>query len=414
MMIHQEAVNERLRTVSLPSRRSHGVDQQVASVAAALAERADELVDELAETIVRDAPQSGWAVIVPHDRSSKARGVNELRSILAAMATDADFDPAPPTRTGMDRARRKLALSLLMDGFRIGFRRLWDVLAEEASAQGVDGEGLRTLTKRLHRAEDLFMAALVAGYRDEQELQLLDRGSGLGAVMDALLDGRILDDWGLWKAANRLRLPRRGPFVVIAAAVASAGDEALPSIECKLRSIDVSSAWWQSPDVQVGIAHVKSSQRLDKVLALVSRLATNRVGVSAPFDDLRDTPNALHFAKVMMCAPAERTSLVSVFDGTILATAAVSAPELMVKSVGSTLDGFSDLTDDEREQLIYTFQVWVESDASVAAAAERLGCHRNTVRYRLHRIEKRTGRSLLRPRDVAELCLAFEVRRRLM
>ena len=413
MMIHQEAINERLRAVSLPSKRSHGVEQQVASVAAALAERADELVDELAETIVRDAPQSGWAVIVPHDRSCKARGVNELRSILAAMATDADFDPAPPTRTGMDRARRRLALSSLMDGFRICFRRLWDVLAEEASAQGVDGEGLRTLTKRLHRAEDLFMAALVAGYRDEQERQLLDRGSGPGAVMDALLDGRILDDWGVWKAANRVRLPRRGPFVVIAAAVASAGDEALPSIECKLRSIDVSSAWWLSPDVQVGIAHVKSSQRLDKVLALVSRLATNRVGVSAPFDDLRDTPHALHFAKVMMCARAERTCLVSVFDGTILATAAVSAPDLMVKSVGTTLGGFSDLTDDDREQLIDTFQAWEESDTSVTAA-ERLGCHPNTVRYRLHRIEKRTGRSLLRPRDVAELCLAFEVHRRLM
>ena len=42
-----------------------------------------------------------------------------------------------------------------------------------------------------------------------------------------------------------------------------------------------------------------------------------------------------------------------------------------------------------------------------------LFCHPNTVRYRLHRIEQRTGRSLSRPRDVAELCLAFEVHRRL-
>jgi DNA-binding PucR family transcriptional regulator len=33
------------------------------------------------------------------------------------------------------------------------------------------------------------------------------------------------------------------------------------------------------------------------------------------------------------------------------------------------------------------------------------------VRYRLRRIEQRTGRSLMRPRDVAELCLAFEVER---
>ena len=43
-----------------------------------------------------------------------------------------------------------------------------------------------------------------------------------------------------------------------------------------------------------------------------------------------------------------------------------------------------------------------------------LFCHPNTVRYRLHRIEERTGRSLTRPRDIAELCLVFEVHRRLM
>ena len=36
-----------------------------------------------------------------------------------------------------------------------------------------------------------------------------------------------------------------------------------------------------------------------------------------------------------------------------------------------------------------------------------------TVRHRLHRIEELTGRSLSRPRDLAELCLVFEVERRL-
>lgn len=34
--------------------------------------------------------------------------------------------------------------------------------------------------------------------------------------------------------------------------------------------------------------------------------------------------------------------------------------------------------------------------------------------YRLHRIEERTGRSLSRPRDLAELCFAFEVHRLLL
>jgi DNA-binding PucR family transcriptional regulator len=103
-----------------------------------------------------------------------------------------------------------------------------------------------------------------------------------------------------------------------------------------------------------------------------------------------------------------------VFDGSILATAAVSAPEAMVKTVGAAFDGFGDLPDQDREILFETFRVWQDNDASVRGAAEALICHPNTVRHRLRRIEKHTGRSLSRPRDVAELCLAFEVQRRLM
>jgi sugar diacid utilization regulator len=49
-----------------------------------------------------------------------------------------------------------------------------------------------------------------------------------------------------------------------------------------------------------------------------------------------------------------------------------------------------------------------------APPLNNLFCHPNTVRHRLRRIEKHTGRSLSRPRDVAELCLMFEVWRQLM
>jgi DNA-binding PucR family transcriptional regulator len=85
-----------------------------------------------------------------------------------------------------------------------------------------------------------------------------------------------------------------------------------------------------------------------------------------------------------------------------------------VKSIGNALEGFDDLPVAEREMLFETFQVWQDNDASVGSAAEVLICHPNTVRHRLRRIEKRTGRSLSRPKDVAELCLAFEVHRLLM
>jgi hypothetical protein len=267
---------------------------------------------------------------------------------------------------------------------------------------------------RIGRFAELTATAVVAGYRDEQNRQLMAEGSHRLSLVDALLEGRAFDDWSLREVAGQLRLPVDGPFVVVAARVPTVGDEPLPEIESKLRSLDIFSAWRLLPDVQVGIVHVTSDQKLDRVVALMSRMTTVRVGVSAAFGDLRDTPRALHVARVMLRGPTDSTSSVAVFDGSILATAAVSAPEAMIQTVGAALDGFGDLPDEEREMLFDTFRVWQDNNASVRGAAEVLICHPNTVRHRLRRIEKRTGRSLSRPRDVAELCLAFEVHLRLM
>jgi sugar diacid utilization regulator len=267
---------------------------------------------------------------------------------------------------------------------------------------------------RISGFAELIGTAVVAGYRDEQKRQMFDDTSRRPSLIDSLLEGRVVDDCSLAEVAGYLRLPKDGPFVVIAAEVRSGGTEPLPAVGSKLRSLDVYSAWRLLPDWQVGIVHVASDQQLDKVVALLSRTAADRVGVSARFNDLRETPQALHFAKVTLRSRPDHASRVAVFDGTILATAALAAPDVMVKTTGTALNSFGDLPDEEREILFDTFRVWQDTDASVGAAAERLCCHPNTVRYRLRRIEKRTGRSLSRPRDVAELCLAFEVHRRLI
>lgn len=106
-------------------------------------------------------------------------------------------------------------------------------------------------------------------------------------------------------------------------------------------------------------------------------------------------------------------SLVAVFDDTPLAVAAVSAPEVMAKIGSSVLGPLNALPSEERAVLLDTFQAWVEAGGSANDTAKKVFCHPNTVRHRLHRIEELTGRSLSRPKDIAELCLAFEVERRL-
>jgi sugar diacid utilization regulator len=301
--------------------------------------------------------------------------------------------------------RAAVGVPIIVDG------RVWGLAAVGSLQRGpmpADTE------LRIGRFAELTATAVVAGYRDEQKQQLLAEGSHRLSLVDALLEGRAFDEWSLREVAGYLRLPVNGPFVVVAAQAPAVGDEPLPEIESKLRSLDIFSAWRLLPDVQVGIVHVNSDQKLDVIVALMSRTTTARVGVSAAFGDLRDTPQALHVARMMLRGPSDSASSVAVFDGSIVATAAVSAPEVMVKTVGAALDYFDDLPDEDREMLFETFRVWQNSDASVSAVADRLYCHPNTVRHRLRRIEKGTGRSLSRPRDVAELCLAFEVHRRLM
>jgi sugar diacid utilization regulator len=301
--------------------------------------------------------------------------------------------------------RAAVGVPIIVDG------RMWG-LAAVGSLQ--PGPMPADTEVHIGRFAELIATALVAGYRDEQKRQLLAEGSHRANLIDALLEGRAFDEWRLREVAGYLRLPINGPFVVVAAQVPTGGDEPLREIASKLRSLDIFSAWRRLPDVQVGIVHVKSNEKLDVVVALMSRTTTARVGVSAAFGDLRDTPQALHVARMMLRGPTDATSSVAVFDGSILATAAVSAPQVMVQTVGAVLDGFGDLPHEEREMLFETFRAWQDTDASVGGAAEVLTCHPNTVRHRLRRIEKRTGRSLSRPRDVAELCLAFEVHRRLI
>jgi PucR C-terminal helix-turn-helix domain/GGDEF-like domain/GAF domain len=301
--------------------------------------------------------------------------------------------------------RAAVGVPIIVDG------RLWGLAAVASMKPGPMPADVEI---HISRFTEVIATAIVAGYRDEQKRQLLAEGSQRLSLVDALLEGRAFDEWSLREVAGSLRLPINGPFVVVAAQAPTVGDEPLRAIESKLRSLDFFSVWRRLPDVQVGVVHVKSDQKLDTVVGLLSRATTARVGVSAVFKDLRDTPRALHVAGMMLRGPTDSTSSVAVFDGSILATAAVSAPQVMAQTVGAALDGFGDLPDEEREMLFETFRMWQNSDASVNAVADRLYCHPNTVRHRLRRIEKGTGRSLSRPRDVAELCLAFEVHRRLM
>ncbi|MBU3064936.1 helix-turn-helix domain-containing protein [Nocardia sp. NEAU-G5] len=383
----------------------------IAAAARTLAGRVDQLAVELARAIGKEVVYYGTSAVVPFD-VLVAVVTEHLRVVLDGLITGVDFDIDPAAAVGAERAREDIPLAAVLEAYRIGFYRLWEALL--GAATGADGETVRSLTAKVIAAQGLYTDAAASGYRREQTRRIERDTDTHSALMDALLHGRLFERWSVWEAADYLRLPATGPFVVVAARAPAPGAEALPEIEPKLRSLDVFSAWWELPELTIGILSFRTEQQLTNALALLSRTATARIGVSSRYDDLRETPEALRYARIAAGGRAEPDDLVSVFDGSILGAAAVSAPEITTKLVAPLFDSFDELAQEEREVLFETFRVWVATDGSLRATGELLFCHPNTVRYRLHRIEERTGRSLSRPRDLAELCFAFEVYRRLL
>ncbi|MDH6193559.1 hypothetical protein M2272_000180 [Mycobacterium frederiksbergense] len=391
---------------------TEAIHTQLAEVACALEECGAALGARIAKAVVAevrtDHPQPEAIDVM---QLGCAAHIGSVVSVIAGQTPEA----TAAAELGTVCARDGVSLALLLGAYRVVIREVWAAAVEEsANRYRVNGDLLRILTAKIFAAHDILANATADAYQAEQARLVAHGRAERSVLIDSVLHGRPFDEWSVWEAAELLRLPSDGPFVVVAAEVAELGSEALPGIESKLRSMDVFSAWRLLPDLQVGIVHIRSEELLDQVLALMSRMSTGRIGVSARFDDLREAADALRYARVTLRGRPDPGVNVTVFDGSILATAAVSAPEVMVKLAAPIIDCFSGLADSERDVLFDTFRVWLDNDGSLREAGRILFCHPNTVRYRLHRIEQRTGRSLTRPRDVAEMSLAFEVHRRLM
>lgn len=91
---------------------------------------------------------------------------------------------------------------------------------------------------------------------------------------------------------------------------------------------------------------------------------------------------------------------------------------MMLGELGDTLEEFYQSTLGElenpgvknREELLETLRVYLDCQGNSVAAAKKLYIHRNTLRYRLDRIEQILGRSLESPEDRFSIGLALKIR----
>ncbi|HTY30435.1 MAG TPA: helix-turn-helix domain-containing protein [Mycobacterium sp.] len=396
-------------------RHDAAADPHVVELSKLMMSRAPKLGRTMADLLCREIDAYRDGTVVTRDQVAESCAAN-VTFIFDSLTGDADVDVSPAERTGTERALAGVPLPAVMTAYRIGFRFMWEETLAVARAASIPTDAILDATARIFFAQDTFTQAMASAYRQQLTAQIIEREEERSALVEALLAHRITDRQSLWEAADLLRLPTSGPYAVVAAELPAIGRLGLPVIENKLSARDIRSAWRLLPDLQVGIVALKgpkSANALDTLIEVLRQAATARVGISPPFRDLAETSDALRMARVAVTGKPSGESLVSVFDDTPLAVAAVSAPEVMAKIKSLVLSRIDELPAEERTILLDTFRAWVEAGGSANGTAARIFCHPNTVRHRLRRIEELTGRSLSRPKDIAELCLAWEVERRL-
>jgi hypothetical protein len=314
---------------------------------------------------------------------------------------------SPQSReNGRARASAGVPLSAVMAAYRVAARYLWEQLAAAACESGVSASVIVAAATEMWLVLDVFTSEMSDGYREEVTAQAVMREQQRSSLLRAILHGELVDT-SLWDAAEILRLPTEGPYVVVAAEVSEPGRVARPLIGGRLNVSGMASAWGVTHDLEVGIVTVRRGQAdVDELERELARSHTGSAGISPVFHALSESSEGLRLARIALRA-SNTDHPVTVFNRQPLSIAAVAAPDIMRRLAETTLAGLQELPEDNRRLLLDTLGAWLTCGGSAERASEHLFCHPNTIRYRLRRFAQYTGHDFEDPEQVAQLVLAY-------
>jgi len=381
------------------------VDGVLRELCGALLPESERLAAGMAERIRVEVPFYRDGELVP-DRELDRSCAENLRYVLGHLAGTPGVDRGVPHATGTARAEQGVPYAAVLQAYRIGGRFIWELLVEHAGP-GVGDALLRSAADVWAVTDDLsgevtdaYRTALVdLARRDTQR-----RAALLGVLLDG--DNTVVEQ--LWESAAVLDLPRNATYVVVSAECPSPATEALPQVEEVLRRRNVASAWRLDNDRQDGLVALRTGFDVADLTSALAELARGRIGLSGTFTRTNLAKEAQREARTACAAATPGSQEVVRYDEHPLPVLLASSPESSESLVRRVLGPVLELPEDDRAVVLDTARVWLAAAGSTSAAAKQLHLHRNTVRYRLRRLEELTGRDLAHPVQAAELYVALE------
>ncbi|MHC1561016.1 PucR family transcriptional regulator [Actinomycetospora sp. C-140] len=381
----------------------------------ALLEEVDDLADRLTARILeREDVYGALGVPVRDDLRATCRA--SLERLLTQLAGDLppDVDAGALTvDTGRRRARQGVPLEVVLRAYRQCGRLVWERMRAVSRTRfaGAHDAELLVVADDVWRILDASSDRLVDAYRREESRL---RGLELGrrwAVLEGLLAGRGREPAVARDAARLLDVPEDAEVLCVVAPTpdgADGDDDPLPAPAEALAGV-ATSLWHARSAEVVGIVLPTDDAlaALPAVVDALARRAAGPVGVSPPVRGLGRLDLAHRWARLAArTLPAGTGAAVSLDDRLPEALLAES-PDLAPRLRRAALGGLLDLPPRERHTLLGTLRAVLDADGSPSRAAGVLYCHRNTVMYRLARLESLTGRCLSDARDRLLLALAL-------
>lgn len=399
---------------SLP--RSMPTDHRVIAACERLLDDIDGLTARVSEWIREAEPI--YRTAVTWEQLIESVGPN-LVGLLQSLMMEETASVAAPRRTGRMRASQGVPLPPVLHAYRLGVITIWNELVELCSVDEHTARALLGDAQKLWTALDVYSQELSAAYRDVETEHLLRDARLREAALAAIFSGVAPQGRTLTEMAEVLRLPANGQFVVIVCEPLEEENETErddartggSSVEKTLAALGVRSAWRSEVDLEIGLAMLTPTYRLDRLAEHLASLSWGRIGVSRVYQVLTDTPTAVTQARLAREAAPSGGGGLTHFDDARIPGLLIGAAALADDLRRDVLGGLADLAPVEVERLLETFRAWIEADGSAENAGALLHCHPNTVRYRLTKLSSLVGRDLRRPLDVVHMYLAAEAHR---
>lgn len=367
--------------------------------------RVDTLATELAEKII--ANESGLSVgTVASGQEIREACRENLGAFYRYLAGITTFDRQVVRALGRHRAEQGVPLTALLDSYRIAVRFVWENLVGYVAP--ADGRMVRILMAQadlLWQVLGEFSTELREGHGEVVAARARQAQAQRNELLDILVGDGVVEVGRRLTAAGALGLPVRGRLQV--AVVHGAGPGEQRKWEARLVEHGITSVWRMDADEMIAVLSLAHREE-DEVTAALGGDGPGRIGLSPMFDRVVDAGQARHRAQLALrCVPAE-TAGVCRYGADPVAVLVACAPQTSRDLAERVLGDVMRLPEDERRVLLATVHQWFEAGGSTVRAAAALYCHRNTVRYRLRRIEDITGFKVDDPRDAAQLYLALQ------